>query len=166
MALVSFLPATRVDIPHEPNNWMEFRKPSSLVVTEARRRAESDSRRGVRDFGAEIVKAFQSGDDDDKAVRRAAKLAKLQEYEPDMFDRDTLLGGGIVEQQEVKGAIVAWGGLAYTNADGKPVPVCLESIRDLDEATARWALGHVIDLMRPPAPEVDKSAPAAAAPGA
>src|ERR1700754_5110992 len=56
MALVSFLPAQRVEIPHEPGNWIEFRKPSGAVVREARRVVESEGRKGVRDFGAEIVK--------------------------------------------------------------------------------------------------------------
>ncbi len=166
MALVSFLPAQRVEIPHESGNWFEYRKPSNAVVREARRVVESEGRRGVRDFGAEIVKAFSSGNDDDKAVQRAAKLAKLQEYDPEMFDRQTLLAGATIDGQAVKGAIVRWGGPAYMGDDGKTVPVCVESINDLDEATARWAHEHVVGLMKPPTPEVDKSAPDAAASGA
>jgi hypothetical protein len=166
MALVSFLPAMRVDIPHEPGNWMEFRKPSSAVVREARRVVEAEGRRGVRDFGAEIVKAFSAGDDDDRAARRAAKLAKLQEYDSSSFDRSTLLAGATIEGEAVKGAIVNWGGPAYANADGKAVPVIRQSVEDLDEATAQWAHEHVVEMMRPPAPEVDKRTPPAAAPGA
>jgi len=156
MALVSFLPAVKVEIPHEPGNVFAFRKPSSAVVGEARRVAAAEGRRGVRDFGAEIVKAFSSGDDDDKAARRAAKL----------FDRAVLLGGCTIDGQAVKGAVVDWEGPGYKNADGRPVPVCAESIADLDEATARWAHQYVIDLMKPPSQEGDKSLPAAAAPGA
>jgi hypothetical protein len=166
MGLVSFLPPVSVDIPHEPDNYMKFRKPSSAVVREARRVAESDGRRGVRDFGAEIVKAFSSGDDDDKAARRAAKLAKLQEYDPEMFDREVLLAGGEIDGVKVQGAIVEWGGPAYTGTDGKPAPVSQHTVRDLDEATARWAHEYVIDLMKPPTPEGDKSTPPSAAPGA
>ncbi|HXO85229.1 MAG TPA: hypothetical protein VN803_06865 [Gemmatimonadales bacterium] len=166
MALVSFLPAQRVEIPHEPGNWIEFRKPSGAVVREARRVVESEGRKGVRDFGAEIVKAFTGGDDDDAAVRRTAKLAKQQEYDPSSFDRTTLLAGCALDGKDVKGAIVAWGGDSYTGADGKAVPVMRESVDDLDEATAQWAHEYVVGLMKPPTPEVDKSPAAAAAPGA
>jgi hypothetical protein len=162
--LVSFMPSTRVDIPHEPDNYIEFRKPSSLVVREARRVVESEGRRGVRDFGAEIVKALNEGDDDEKAARRVERIAKLQEYHPDQFDRATLLGGATVDGQEVKGAIVGWGGAAYVGADGKTVPADRKAINDLDEATARWAHQYVVDLMKPPTPEVDKSPAPAAAP--
>jgi hypothetical protein len=64
-------------------------------VREARRVVESEGRRGFRDFGAEIVKElFSEGDDDDQAVRRAAKMAKLQEYDPESSTASTLLGGG------------------------------------------------------------------------
>jgi len=146
--------------------WFAFRKPSSAVVGEARRVAAAEGRRGVRDFGAEIVKAFSSGDDDDKAARRAAKLAREMEFDPELFDRAVLLGGCTIDGQAVKGAVVDWEGPGYKNADGRPVPVCAESIADLDEATARWAHQYVIDLMKPPSQEGDKSLPAAAAPGA
>lgn len=166
MALVSFLPAQRVEIPHEPGNFIEFRKPAGALVREARRVAESEGRRGVRDFGAEIVKAFSSGDDDDKATRRAAKLAKLQEYDPEMFDRQTLLAGATIDGQVVKGALVRWGGPGYQLEDGTTAPISVQTINDLDEATAQWAHEHVVGLMKPPTPEVDKSAPATTASGA
>lgn len=166
MALVSFLPSQRVDIPHEPNCWMEFRKPSSALVAEARKIVEQEGRKGVRDFGAEIVKAFNTGEDDDKAARRARKLAQLQEYDPDQFDRSTLLAGAEIGGRTLQGAIVAWGGPAYTDANGKVVLVNRTNVSDLDEATARWAHEHVVGLMKPPSQEVDKSHPDAAAPGA
>lgn len=167
MALVSFLPAQRVEIPHEPGNWMEFRKPSSTVVREARKVAESEGRQGVRDFGAEIVKAFSSGDDDEKAARRADHLAKLQEYDPSQFDRATLLAGATINGLAHRGAISTWGGPAYTDPTGAVVAVTAQSVGDLDEATARWAVDVVIGLMRADASkEADKSAPAPAVSGA
>ncbi len=152
MALVSFLPPVRNDVPHE-SAWMEFRKPASRTVKRARQRVESDSRRGINDYSVDIIKAFNAGGDDDQAVRRARKLAKLSEYDPDSFDRDTLLVG----------SIVAW---SYTDAAGAPVPVTEATVGELDEETARWALDQVIGLMRPPTQEADKSTPGAAAPGA
>lgn len=126
---------------------MEFRKPSAKVAREARKLVEQEGRKSVADFGAEIVKAFQSGDDDDKAVRRAAALAKAQEYNPGNFDRERLLAG----------TIKAWSYGAPVNAD---------TIADLDEETARWAHQHVVGLMKPPTQEASKSTTATASPGA
>lgn len=150
MALVSFLPAKRYDIPHESGEWIELRKPSSRHVREARLARESEGRRSMNDFSAEIVKAFNSGDDDERAVRRAKRLSELQEYSPDGFDRDTLLCASIVR----------W---SYQRPEGGMVPINRDSVGDLDEETARWAVGLVLDLMRPASKEADKS-PADAAP--
>lgn len=150
MALVSFLPPVKQDIPHEPGEWMEFRKPASRVVREARQIVESEGRRGVRDFGAEIVKAFTSGDDDEKAIRRARQLEAAQEYDIGQFDRDKLLTS----------AIVRW---SYVDPVAKePIEVTPQNIADLDEETARWAHQFVVDMMKPPSKEAHKSVPAAA----
>lgn len=154
MALVSFLPPVRKAIPHEPEHWMDFRKPASRHVRAARKAAEQEGRQGLRDFGAEIVKALQSDDDEERTTKRIARLQRELEYDPDLFDRAVLL----------RGAIADW---SYCDPEsGKTIPVDDQSIGDLDEQTARWAVQQVIDLMRPPTPEADKSAPAAAPPSA
>jgi hypothetical protein len=145
MALVSFTPPVRKDIPHEPGEWMEFRKPAHRRVREARAVVESEGRRGVRDFGAEIVKALNEGDDDEKAMRRIKRLEREQEYHVDQFDRETLL----------RSTIVRW---SYKDpATGEPITVTDETIAELDEPTARWAHQHVVDLMKPPTPEAEKN---------
>lgn len=144
MGLVSFLPPVRQDIPHEPGEWMEFKKPSGAIVREARVAAESEGRKGVRDFGPEIVKAFMSGDDDDKAVRRTQALERASTYNPSNFDRATLL----------RSTITAW---SYVTPEGIPVPVSAETIAELDEATAQWAHEAVVALLKPPTAEDSKS---------
>lgn len=147
MAIVSYLPPIQVEIPHEPGEWMEFRKPASRVVKEARHVVESEGRRSFSDFGAEIVRVLMSGNDEDKAVRRANQLAKLQEYEPDQFDRATLL----------RSAIVRWSYRDPKTGDSiQPTP---ELIEQLDEPTAHWAHRTVVDMIRPVTKEADKSAP-------
>ena len=147
MALVSFGPPIRADIPHEPGEWMEFRKLASVVAAKARKVADKEGRQGVADFGPDIVKAFTAPGDDERAARRTALLAKAQEYDLSQFDRETLLVG----------TITAW---SYVEK------VTAETIGQLDEATARWAHQYVVDLMRPPTQEESKSTQATASPGA
>ena len=143
--LVSFLPPIRATVPHEPGEWVEFRKPSSKVAQDARRVMESEGRKNVREMGAEIVQAFMTGDDDEKAVRRAQKLQAAQAYDLSAFDRGTLL----------RYAIVQW---SYTDPmAGRPIAVTPENIDELDEETARWAHQTVVDLMKPTTSEADKS---------
>lgn len=99
MALVSFLPPVRFDIPHEPGQWIEFRKPANRDVRKARQLAEREGRQGVRDLGAEFIKALREDDDAkaDKAMKRAKQLEAEQEYAPAQFDRDTLLLASIAD---------------------------------------------------------------------
>ena len=153
MALVSFLPPVRRDIPHEPEQWIDFRKPASRDVRKARKLAEQEGRQGLRDFGAEIVKALQSGGDDDATMRRIKRLEAEQEYHADQFDRGALLVASIR-------------GWSYVDEGGKAIAVNEENIGLLDEQTARWAAQQVIGLMQPPTLEGDKSDVPAAAPGA
>ncbi len=155
MALVSFLPAERFPVPHEQGAWMRLKKPRNQDVSNARKLVEAEGRRGVRDFGAEIVKALNEGDDDERALRRVRRLEAEQEYHPSQFDRDTLLLASIKE----------WGGPGYEDEDGKPMPINAATVADLDEETARWAHRTIVDLMKPPTKEADKSVPDAVAPG-
>src|SRR5690349_7780229 len=150
MALVSYLPAVRKPIPHEPGEWMEFRKPTNLKGQDARDIEESKGRKSVRDFGAEIVKAMQMDPADDptgeKAHARGRNLRKLQKdlyYDAENFDRTTLLRAGIV-------------GWCYRDEDGKAINVTPDTIADLDEATAEWAKNFFAEMMRP-SQEPDKS---------
>lgn len=141
--LVSFLPPVRRTIPHEPEHYIRLRKPSGRAVQESRKAVEAEGRRGVRDFGAEVVKAFMADRDEDAAVSKVRKLQKASEYDTDNFDRETLL----------RSAIVDW---SYTDAEGQPIPVTPETIAELDEQTAQWAFEETVAMMRP-APEADKS---------
>jgi hypothetical protein len=141
--LISFLPPVHKEIPHEPGHHMMLRKPAGRVVQEARKLMDAEGRRGVRDFGAEIVKAFMDDRDEDAAVAKVRKLQKQSEYDTDNFDRETMLRSGIV-------------GWSYTDLEGKPIKVTPEGIAELDEQTAQWALECLVEMIRPSA-EGDKS---------
>ena len=152
MSLVSFLPPTPVDVPHEPGNRIFFRRPRGEDVRLARHVAESDGRKGVRDYGAEIVKAMQTDTDDDRFSRRVRQLQREereQEYLPEQFDRLTLL----------KASIVGWHGPQYLDPiSGEMADVNEKTIAELDEQTARWAHHHIVDLIKPATQEMDKRA--------
>lgn len=148
MALVRFLPPVPVSVPHEPGVTFVFRKPADRVVSEARKLADKEGRQGVRDFGAEVLKAFQSGDDDEKAVRRVKKLEDASLWDITNFDRATLL----------RSAIVSWEGPGYVDdKTGLALLVTPDNIDDLDTVTAEWAHRTVVDMLKPPTPEAEKS---------
>ncbi len=171
MALVSFFPPVRKEIPHEPGQWMEFRKPGNGLVTLARKAAESDSRRGIRDFGGEIFKVLSdrgsSTAEQDEVVRRAKRIEQAQAYDVSQFDRNVLLCGAANPNDPARpflGAIANW---SYTDPDGKPVAPTADQIQgNLEEATAAWAHQVVVDMIKPATPEEDKSGTVDAAPSA
>jgi hypothetical protein len=158
MGLVSFLPPLRIPIPHEPGEWIAFRKPSSTEVQAARDAEEAKGRRSVRDFGVEIVKAMQSDNSDDptgeKAQQRMLRLKKLAKdslYDKDNFDRAVL----------AKASIAGW---SYRDPQtGEPVPVSQSPGDQMDEETADWWHGEVVNRIKP-SQEADKSAPTGGAP--
>ncbi len=159
--LVSFLPPVRKPIPHEPGQWMEFRKPGNGLVTEARKRKDAEGRRGLSDFGVEIFNAIRksgSEDEQNEVVKRMQRIEKLQEYHPDQFDRNILLGGASNPNdpnQPFLGAIAGW---SYLDANGQPVPATADQIQtNLDEPTAAWAHGVVVDMLKPSTSEESKS---------
>ena len=144
MALVSFLPPTRVAVPHETGAYFDFKRPNAKAVARAREIAEAKGRQGIRDLGADIFQALQAGNDDEKAVRRAKMLSEAQEYTPAQFDRDALLAASIV-------------GWSYLDERGKPVPVTPDTLADLDEATSAWAMREVVQMIAPRTGDDDKS---------
>jgi len=146
--LTSCLPPVEAPIPHEPGNFMSFRKPPQYVVRDARKAAAREGRQDTRDLGADIISAIVNGrrEDQDEKVARLKKVQKSSMYDVDNFDRDTLL----------KFAITGWSGPNYSK-DGAPVPVTDEAILDLDEPVAAWAHEFVVDMIRPASAEESKS---------
>lgn len=133
MALVNPIPV-KVDIPHEPGQWCEFRRLSWKQLKEARKKNEAESREEAKALGAELFGALMrsSGDDKDDAAKaeRLERIAAERKWRPDQFDRDTVLTKGLV----------AW---SYD------VPLGNDAIGQLDEQTAEWAAHQIIEMSRP-----------------
>lgn len=116
----------KVDIPHEPGNWMKFRTLSWKKLKKARKKQEKENREIIKDFGAEFMKVLRTGDEE-----KARKLLEKQQYHVSNFDVETLLNEGIA----------AW---SYEE------DIIPENIDELDERTAQWAAQTLIDLVKPP----------------
>ena len=117
---------TRVDVPHEDGEWFSFRRLSWKQLRAARKKVEEEQREIAKSFGAEFVAALRSGVDED----RARRLIQEQQYRAVNFDTETMLVQGVS----------AW---SYDQ------PVSLETIEQLDERTAVWAVQEIIELCKP-----------------
>ena len=133
----------RVDVPGEPGAWVEIRQLGWRKL-EAARKAQDKEQRGImKDFGAEFVKALSSGDAD-----KARDTARQMRWDAEAFDRMTLFGA----------AVSGW---SYN--DGKSEPTAA-NFGDLEEATAEWLVGAILDYARPPGGEELKKTAAASTP--
>jgi hypothetical protein len=139
MALVSFSDPVRRDIPHEPGQWMDLRKPSNKACRQARKIVSSEFRERIQQLGADLFRVIRDGEVAAASEAPVVKPEDADRYAPEQFDRDTLLAS----------AIKAWSYAA---------PVTAETIADLDETTARWAHETVVELMQPPSAEATKNA--------
>jgi hypothetical protein len=117
----------RVDIPHEPGQWFELRRLSWKQLRKARKIVEEEQREIAKSFGAEFVAALTSGRVDEDRARR---LIQEQQYRAVNFDTEVMLEQGIV----------AW---SYDK------PLNVDTIEQLDERTAVWAVQEIINLCKP-----------------
>lgn len=119
----------RVDIPHEPGQWMTIRGLSWWQLKEAADVLAAEGRRQLRDYGPETLTALREArqrDDIPQAIREAMR-DPLTDY-----DRATVLRYGIV-------------GWSYSDDSGDELAA---RTVDLDEDTAVWAAHEIIDRSR------------------
>jgi hypothetical protein len=116
---------TKLDIPHEPGEWVEVRKLNHKTLARA---ATSRSEAGIssmKSIGAELLAALRDARDKDAAPGDAG---------PDTYDRDIVLQAGV-------------GRWSYA------APVTPESLGELDEQTARWLHREIVSRsIAPPDP--------------
>jgi hypothetical protein len=131
--LVSTQPV-KVEIPHEPGHYIEFRRLPWKLLKQARKVRADEAREEAKALGAEFIRALSAGDTaSEERVR--SRMEELQ-YHHTNFDMETLLTKGIA----------AW---SYEGqvADGLEL---------LDEGTAVWAMQQIITLSRPPSASEEK----------
>jgi len=124
-----------------------IRKLSGRSLDKARAARRTDQVQGIRELGAELIKAFREG----KEAAGVAEPAPAEPAEPaeltpeekakarkaafDDYDKYVALQGGVV----------SW----TAKIDGKPVPVNPESIEGLDAETVAVLFDAIMDLSLP-----------------
>jgi hypothetical protein len=112
--------AERREIPHEPGEWFEVKLLSWQELEHARDTRSRRSLANIRDMGQEVYGAIQ------QAATRAAAEPTDRSVE-DNYDRMALLTAGVV-------------GWSY------PEPVSAETLGQLDEDTAHWAMTAILGV--------------------
>ena len=112
----------KVDIPHEPGEWLVIQKLNWRQLEIARDAATEKSFRNMRSMGADVVRHLQRMVDDPEA-ERAAQGKKA-------YDQACVLEAGIAD----------W------SYDAK---VSKKTIEQLDTITADWAYDAIVALNQP-----------------
>ena len=129
----------KLDIPHEPGEWIEIRKLSWKHLADARKGRQETVFATVRAMGGEVLNALPSrcskgcGEEKhDGACPPPAERADPSATDPtNEFDIETLL----------QSAIIAW---SYEE------PVSRETVNDLNEPTTKWLAGEIVRLNTAP----------------
>jgi hypothetical protein len=117
----------RVDIPHEPGQFMTFRQLSWVQLAEAEQARSSQVLRNLHDMGPELMTALQGA----QSPQQNATPQPAQQDAKDRLDQATVLKYGIA-------------GWSYEE------PVTPENVALLDVTTAKWALDEILHLGAPP----------------
>jgi len=125
----------KVDIPHEPGEWMEFRELGWKTLEAAREIRSRNSLLNVRDLGPEFLKSLTSTEDS----------PEVKEVPTDTYDKGTLL----------RTSILNW---SYI------VPCTEANIDSLDPITAAWAFDEIIKIHFPTEDEAGKVSESSNAP--
>lgn len=130
------LEGTRVNVPHEDDQWFELRPLSWRQLKKARREAGIEQRENLKALGAELVKSIFAADEG--KIEAAQTELEKRKYDISNYDMGVLLRYGIV-------------GWSYTEK------VTEEDIDNLDERTAIWASKEILEMSRPPSEEEIKN---------
>ena len=136
----------RLDVPHEPGEWLELRRLSFGELRDLRRESEGAYLAALAVLPDNVLDAqLRLESERAEKRRKAAEEAKAAGADDvpaaDGPKGDPLAGKDIAT---VLGfGVVGW---SYTGADGEPVPVTGEAIAMLDEATAVWAAREILLL--------------------
>lgn len=108
----------KLDIPHEPGEWVEVRKLNHKTLARAAAVRSEAGISSMKALGAELLTALRQARDEVKEAVTAPVTV-------DAYDRDLVLQGGVVR----------W---SYAQ------PVTPESLGDLDDVTAKWLASEIV----------------------
>jgi hypothetical protein len=109
----------KLDIPHEPAQWIEIKELGWRTLESAREAKSRTAMLGLKDLGPEFFKSLTTAGED------APKAAEAEEVLTDKYDMSILL----------RSSIVAW---SY------PEPCNEGNIDELDAKTANWVFEEII----------------------
>ena len=119
----------KLDIPHEPGEWVEVRKLNHKTLARAAALRSEAGIASMKSVGAELLAVIRQAKDDIQGALKA------QAVSADTYDRDIVLQGGVVR----------WSYAAQ---------VTKESLDDLEEATAKWMAHEIVTRsVAAPSPE-------------
>ena len=121
---------TKLDIPHEPGEWVEVRKLNHKTLARAAQVRSEQGISSMKSLGGELLTALR------QAKEEVETAIKSPEVSVEAYDRDLVLQAGVVR----------W---SYT---APPTP---ETLGELDEVTARWLHREIVTRsVAPPDPVV------------
>lgn len=124
----------KLDIPHEPGEWVEVRKLNHKTLARAAQVRSEAGISSMKSLGAELLTALRQAREE---LTEVAPVVTAESY-----DRDLVLQGGVVR----------W---SY------PLPPTPESLGDLDEVTAKWLAHEIVtrSVAGPTAEQVGNGTP-------
>jgi hypothetical protein len=122
----------KLDIPHEQDEWIEFKELGWRTLEAAREVKARNSLLSFRDLGPEFFKTITTPTEGD-----AKKAPEVAADPAETYDMSLLL----------RSSIVAW---SYS------VPCNEENIDDLDQRTASWAFKEIIKIHFPKEADLGK----------
>lgn len=120
----------KVDVPHEPGEWIEFRELGWKALDTAQQVRARNSLMSFRDLGPEFLKSLSEGDDTAESPKKVNP--------GENYDKSALL----------RTAILNW---SY------PVECTEANIDNLDPTTADWAFDEIIKIHFPTEDELGKA---------
>ena len=148
---VEGLEVERLEVPHEPDQWMELRKRlPPYKVDRAVRAATHAKEVAAATLVGELV--HQVGEQvADTIVREASQQAANGQNGRKAEAAAALTRERIDLDHAAVHTIVRW---SYVHpVSGRPVPVGLEQVRSLDRETRAWLHDRVWEAARPPSTE-------------
>ena len=131
----------RVDVPGAGGAWIDVRELSWWELEKARKARSREQVAEAKHYGAELIKAFSSGD-----TAKVRQVSQAMQYDVSQFDPTTLM----------RAAVVAWSygtDLKQDNATTK-----------LHARTMTWLVGEIVRFSSPPTEADGKKADAGSTP--
>lgn len=120
---------TKLDIPHEPGEWVEVRKLNHKTLAKAAALRSEAGISSMKSLGAELLTALRQAREEVKEALTAPEVSV------DAYDRDLVLQAGVVR----------WSYLVEPTS---------ETLGELDEVTAKWLHREIVTRsVAPPSPE-------------